>query len=321
MKIITTHHQGFAWHCRAGVRAKGYLFDGAGTFRRGEKLLDYFASVADADRFCSKLREAKGCFAVIVETNRQVLAAVDPVRSIPLFHAVKNGDSVLGDDVYAIQQELGGAAVIDPIAREEFLRVGYTVGPRTLDPRVWQIEAGELYVWDKPTARGGARLYFSHAHGNYTDKSEDVLVEELDQVTSRWARRLIASVENRTIVIPLSGGYDSRYIACALKREGYANVICYSYGAPASFEWHVARDVASRLGYPIHIVEYNRQNWQTAIASPRFVEFCRLSAQHCAIPCIQELSARVLRRSARRQLCSRRSRTWATQDGSCRRHQ
>lgn len=292
MTIITTHHQGFAWHRRGGVRAKGYLFDGAGTFRRGEKLLDYFDAASDADSFCGKLREAKGCFAVIVETDQQLLAAVDPVRGMPLFHAVKNGDAVLGDDVYAIQRELGGMEETDTIAREEFFRVGYTVGPRTMDSRVGQIEAGEFFVWDKATAQGSARLYFSHAHGNYTDKSEDVLVEELDQITSRWARRLIDSVEGRTIVIPLSGGYDSRYIACALKREGFANVVCYSYGAPASYEWHVARDVASRLGYPIHVVEYNRRNWQATIESPRFWEFCRFATQRCAAPCIQELSAR-----------------------------
>jgi len=292
MMIITMHNKGFAWQFRAGIHAKGYLFDAAGTFRRGDKLLDYFVAVTDADSLCNKLREANGCFAVIVETDRQLLAAVDPVRSIPLFHAVKNGGFVLGDDVYAIQQELGGAVEIDPISREEFLRVGYTVGPRTLDPRVGQIEAGEFYVWDKPTARGSACLYFSHAHGNYTDKSEDVLVEELDQVTSRWARRLIDSVEGRTIVIPLSGGYDSRSIACALKREGYANVICYSYGTPSSYEWHTARDVASRLGYPIHIVEYNRQNWQTTIESPRFLEYCRLAAQRCSVPHVQDIAAR-----------------------------
>ena len=291
MTIITTHHQGFAWQCRAGIHAKGYLFDGVGTFRRGEKLLDYFVTVTDADSFCSKLREANGCFAVIVETDSQLLAGVDPVRSIPLFHAVKNDSCVLGDDVYAIQQELGGAVEIDPVSREEFLRVGYTVGPCTLDPRVGQIEAGEFYVWDKPTGLGSARQYFSHAHGNYTDKSEDVLVEELDQVTSRWARRLIDSVGGRTIVIPLSGGYDSRSIACALKRERYNNVICYSYGSPTSFEWPVARDVASRLGYPIHIVEYNRRNWQTTIESPRFVEYCRFASQRCAVPHIQDLAA------------------------------
>jgi asparagine synthase (glutamine-hydrolysing) len=291
MTIITSHHQGFAWHYRLGVRAKGYLFDDAGTYRRGEKLLDYFASVDNADSFCNKLREANGCFAVIVETDRELLAAVDSVRSMPLFFAANNRKFVLGDDVYAIQQELAGSSETDPVAREEFLRVGYTVGRSTLDPRVEQIEAGEFFVWNKATDRGSARLYFSHAHGNYTDKCEDVLVEELDQITSRWARRLIDSVEGRTIVIPLSGGYDSRSIVCALKREGYPNVVCYSYGVPASFEHNTARKVAEQLGYPIHVIDYSPPCWETVIRSPCFSEFLRLTFQRCAVPCVQEFPA------------------------------
>ncbi len=289
--LIIKRDQGFAWHHRGGLHVKGYLFDGAGTFCRGEAVVDYFAAAADADGFRKKLREANGCFAAILETDGQVLAAVDPVRSIPLFYAMKGGDLVLGDDVRAIQAELGGTVEFDPIAREEFLRVGYPIGPNTLDPRVRQIEAGEAFVYDKQTAQGSASVYFSHAHNNYTDKCEDELVEELDQITSRWARRLIRSAEGRTIVVPLSGGYDSRSIVCALKRENCENVICYSYGAPTSDEHHVAKKVASQLGYPIHVIEYNRQCWQAIIESSRFLNFCRFIWQQCAIPFVQELPA------------------------------
>ena len=291
IKILAQHRQGLAWHRRAGLCAKGSLFDAAGTFHRGAQLLYYFASVAGADDLRDKLRAAKGCFAVILDTERQLLAVVDSVRSIPLFYACQAGGVVVGDDVYAIQQKLGGAAEIDPVAREEFLRVGYPVGPRTLDPRVGQIEAGEFYVWDKAAGRGRVQAYFRHAHGSDTGKSEAELLDELDEVTSRWARRLIASVEGRTMAIALSGGYDSRYVACALKREGCANVVCYSYGSPDSYEWQVARQVAARLGYPIHIVDYGRKAWRATLGAPWFVEFMRLAAQRCAIPCIQELPA------------------------------
>lgn len=293
MTVVVSHEQGFAWHGRGPVRAKGYLTDAAGTFRRGAGLLDPFAPVTDAARLAATLREANGCFAVIVETDRRILAAVDPVRSIPLFYAVRDGRFLVGDDVYAIQRELGGSVETDPVSREEILRVGYTTGPRTKDPRIRQIEAGEWVAWDKKSARAETGVYFSHAHGNYTDKSEETLLSELDALTTRWAERLIRSVNGRRIALPLSGGYDSRYIACALKRARYDNVVCYSYGAPASFEWRTAREVASRLGYPIHVVEYNRRNWRAALKSPRFMEYCRLAAQRSAIPCIQELSARL----------------------------
>jgi asparagine synthase (glutamine-hydrolysing) len=229
-------------------------------------------------------------FAVILEDDRFVFAAVDPVRSIPLFYAMKGHDLVLGDDARAIQQELGGKET-DSIAREELLRVGYTVGPTTLDPRIKQIEAGELLVHDKATAQSSTRIYFSHAHGDYTDKGEDMLLEELEQIYTRLTRRLIDSVQGRTIVVPLSGGYDSRSIVCWLKRAGCSNVICYSYGVPASFEHQIARKVAAQLGYPIHIVDYSPSRWQALLESPRFSNFCRFTSQQCAVPCIQELPA------------------------------
>lgn len=289
--MITSSNRGFAWHGTAAVRAKGYVFDAGGRHFRGEAIPAYFASAVDAESMHARLREATGCFAVIVETERFVLAAVDLVRSIPLFYAIKAGEVVVGDDVDAIQRELGGVPEVDPVSRAEFLKIGYVTGPHTRDPRIGQIEAGEFYIWDKAARNGSARLYFSHARGNDTDKPEDVLVDELDLITDRWTRRLIDSADGRTLVIPLSGGYDSRYVACALKRMGCARVMCYSYGTRTSSEWQTAREVAGRLGYPIRIVEYGRANWRAAIESPQFLEYCRYASQHCAVPCIQELVA------------------------------
>ena len=291
VKILMIRNQGFCWQHRDGVHAKGYLFDCSERYRRGEAILEYFAAITETDRFRDRLREANGAFAVILETSQHVFAAVDSVRSMPLFYAMKGQDLVLGDDARAIQHELGRKET-DSIAREEFLRAGYTLGPTTLDPRIRQIEAGEFFVHDKSSAQHSTRLYFSHAHGDYTDESEEVLLDELDQIYSRFTRRLIESVQGRTIVVPLSGGYDSRSLVCSLKREGYSNVLCYSYGVPASFERQIAGKVAGQLGYPIHIIDYSRPRWQALLDSPRFAEFSAFALQCCAIPCVQELLAR-----------------------------
>lgn len=297
--IITKRHRGFSWCYHGNTNVKGCFFDRSGAFHRGEAMANYFSMATDADSFRERLREANGCFAVFVETSSYVMAAVDRVRSIPLFYAEKDGELVLSDDIRAIQDVLGGPEEMDPIAREEFLRVGYTVGPTTLDVRIKQIEAGEMLVYHKAENRIQIECYFRHSHGDYTDKSEDVLVEELDGITSRWARRLIDSVQGRTILIPLSGGYDSRMIVCALKREGYDNVICYSYGVPASYEHQTARQVAERLGYPIHMIDYSGEQWPVVLDSPEFLKFCRFISQRCASTHFQEyLACHTLRENA-----------------------
>ena len=290
MKIITDRNQGFSWQHRGGLHAKGCLFDGEDAFYQGEGLLDYFAGVNGAEAFEARVRGANGGFAVILDTGAEVFAAVDRVRSIPLFFARHGGSLILGDDMCALQSELGGME-LDPVAREEFLRVGFTVGPGTLDARIGQIEAGDMVIYNTATGQFLTRTYFCHAHGLFTNAPEEVLIEELDLVTTRWARRLIRSAEGRTLVVPLSGGYDSRSIVCALKREGCAQVVCYSYGAPRCFEHQTARQVAQRLGYPIYVVEYDRRRWETVIGSSEFPAFCNFLFQQSAIPCIQELPA------------------------------
>ncbi|MBN2108976.1 MAG: hypothetical protein JW832_16235 [Deltaproteobacteria bacterium] len=290
MSFILVRQQGFAWHHRGGAHVKGYLFDGAETFRRDAAAADYFATVTNAGNFCDRLCEANGCFAAIVETDQHILAAVDRVRSLPLFYALNGPDLILGDDVGEMQKRIGECA-IDPVAREEFLRIGYTIGPGTLDSRISQIEAGDMLIFDKAGGRVKVKTWFSHVHEEFSDKTEEALLDEFDNITSRWARRLIESARGRTIIVPLSGGYDSRSIVCALKREGYKQVICYSYGVPASYEHQIAQQVAAQLDYPIHIIDYSGHAWRAMLESPRFVEFCRFMWQQCTVPCAQELLA------------------------------
>ena len=291
MKIISVRNKGWSWLSKGVVQAKGYVFDRSEDFCRDEDLVDVFSGICDEAQFYNRLCDVNGSFAVILNTDHHLFAAVDSVRSIPLFYAMKHNELLLGDDVLAIQKELGRQE-IDPIAKEEFLRFGYTVGSDTLDPRIKQIEAGELLIYDKSSSAISNQIYFSHAHRNYTEKSQEVLIEELDQITTRWAQRLIQSAQGRTIVVPLSGGYDSRYIVCALKREGYKNVICYSYGVSDSYEHHIAKKVATTLGFPIHIIDYSQKSWKTLLESPRFLEYCRFASQQNSVPCVQELLAR-----------------------------
>lgn len=288
--FIKGNSLGFTWHHSNNLHVKGCLFDRSGTFYHGTSVADYFRTVHDESGFREKVREANGCFSVVVETNARVLAAVDRVRTMPLFYAANGDDLLIGDDVSAIQDRLGSVKV-DPVARTVFLWSHCSVGSSTLDPRVKQIEAGEFLVYDKAIKRCCTECFFQHAHGDFTTEDEDALVDELDEITTRWVRRLIDSAQGRTLLIPLSGGYDSRYIACALKREGYPKVICYTYGVSDCFERRIAQQVAAQLGYPIHVVEYNRDLWQFVVDSPDFLPFCRFAARRCSIPHLQCLPA------------------------------
>ena len=68
---------------------------------------------------------------------------------------------------------------------------------------------------------------------------------------------LINSAKGRQIVVFLSGGLDSRLIVCGLKKFGYKNVLCVSYGIKNNWEAFIGKKVANALEYDWKFVEIN----------------------------------------------------------------
>ena len=59
--------------------------------------------------------------------------------------------------------------------------------------------------------------------------------------------------------MPLSAGWDSRFIVSGLKHFGYENVICVSYGRNNNTDMLIAKEVADRLGYKWIKLEYKKK--------------------------------------------------------------
>ena len=56
------------------------------------------------------------------------------------------------------------------------------------------------------------------------------LKKELKEINNNIIEKLIKSCSSRKIIIPLSAGYDSRFILSGLIDKGYKNIITFSYG-------------------------------------------------------------------------------------------
>lgn len=212
-------------------------------------------------KFLSKLN---GFFALVVQKGDTVLAAVDRVRSIPLFYGQEKGEIFLSDDAEWIRKNVGDTE-LDPVARQEFLFTGYVTGKETIFPHVRQLQAGEmLYIdqGDKATSLRTHRYYqFLHSESaQHID--EESLLAELDAVSEKSMERLISYANDRQIVIPLSAGYDSRLIVTFLRRLKYDNVLTFSYGMPGNYESMVSRSVADSLDYEWEFAPYSRQLWR-----------------------------------------------------------
>ena len=150
---------------------------------------------------------------------------------------------------------------------------------RTLAPSIKQIRAGELVTLEPAT--DGIRIstdrYFRYVPATAEVDAPDRLLLDWDATLLRVFGRLVAGVTPRTIVVPLSGGGDSRTIAWMLQRLGYPHVLCYSYGTLGNRESDRSRSVARRLGIPWLFVEYDRAKWARWYATSERLAYQRFA--------------------------------------------
>jgi asparagine synthase (glutamine-hydrolysing) len=95
---------------------------------------------------------------------------------------------------------------------------------------------------------------------------------------------LIRVAQGRQIVIPLSGGYDSRLIALLLKRSGYDNILAYSDQSAGSKNAQVAEQVADNLGIPWTTVEVGHSDWHSFYNSQKWNEYFDRAAYLGGLP-------------------------------------
>lgn len=260
MKLELTNNSCFKWTKSKNISVKGYLFDSENRLYRDIQLIEYFYGCKNDVELKKRLLSANGFFSVIIENQDLIFLAVDRIRSIPIFFSHFNGNFYISDNANWIQQEIKDYKM-NEISKLEFLMTGYVIGNETLYSNIKQLKSGEYLVYNKKNNDVTVKKYFELKHGNYSNLGTDELIEDLDKVHVNIFERLIKSLDGRAAVVPLSGGYDSRLIVIMLKRLGYKNVICYSYGRPGNWESDISKKIANKLGYKWIFIPYSRKKW------------------------------------------------------------
>jgi asparagine synthase (glutamine-hydrolysing) len=243
------------------------------------------------------LKRLNGFYAWVTEGSGVLMAGVDHVRSYPLFYGQKNGLLLLSDDADWVRQRVGDTEM-DEVAREEFQLTGYVTGQETLFPNVKQLQAGECLI-AMETPQGlylqTFRYYlFEHIEPEHYD--EATLREELDVLAMQSIQRLLDFAGGRQIVVPLSGGFDSRLIVALLKRAGHTNVLTFTYGVKGNRESAYSQRVAEALGFRWHFEEYTQELWRNAWQSDDRWEYQQWSSGWSSLPHIQDwLAVRLMK--------------------------
>jgi asparagine synthase (glutamine-hydrolysing) len=256
--LILLHDDHVPWHASGSfergeptAHVRGYAASGGQVFE-DESLARHLQQVAarGLDALHAEIPKLNGGWALVAAwPSGQVLAAVDRLRSVPLFF-------------YHNQETFAIAASGTELARRfscrlqtagqlRFLLFGYVSGADTLYEHVRQVQPGEMIHYDPSRAeRLVATRYYRFYPRERFAATQDVLSEQLANVVWRMFERIAAGLRGKRVIVPLSGGLDSRLVAGALRHLGVTDCLCYTYGDETNEEVQISRQVADALGLP-----------------------------------------------------------------------
>ncbi|WHY18427.1 asparagine synthase-related protein [Paenibacillus sp. G2S3] len=283
--MIIDNNKGFKWFDKNNTITKGYFFY-EGIFYKDNDLNDFCAEIEDYETLLDIVKRVNGFFSIVLYRGNETFAVVDRVRSFPIFFT-SDGKSI-SDSVETLKEKYNiSTDDADETVLCEIISCGYSQNNDTVFNMILQLAAGQILRVNLNNIH--LEYYYKHTHKYVDYKFEDV-IEKISNISSNLFDRLIESLEGKTVILPLSGGYDSRYIAAMLKKKGYEKVICYTYGQIGSYEVETSKSVAEILGFEWHYIEYDEKVWDQLLDKD-CISYGEYSHNYCTIPHFQDYPA------------------------------
>lgn len=238
----------------------------------------------EEDFLLNHLSECIGEFAFIKVAQQKITAIVDRKRSIPLFYYREGSGWIVTDKIsHSVNK------TINKTAAKEFLITGFTANEKTLYKEVYQIEAGS-YVRILEDGKVINNEYYQFYH-QPVEKDIEQFSQELKTVLLAVFDDLIKRLINKTPILPLSGGYDSRIIALLLKEYGVEGIASFTYGKKENKEALVSKDIADRLGLSWEFIEYKKDDWHRWYHSKEWKDYVDYAVNGSSMAHLQDWPA------------------------------
>lgn len=247
----------------------------------------------DAKIIANQLTKITGFYAVIARSNDTTVAAVDHIRSIPLFYYKNSENSSVvrvGPTPYHLLNSCD-VTPFDPVALRDFAMTGVVTGPDTLVSGLFQLQAGEVRVWNFKSKKTDCALSYRHWPRTGVVQSHDQSRRNLASIVDNIFARTITAANGRPILVPLSGGLDSRLILAKLVEHGYHDLRAFSYGPRGNADAVIAKSVAAKLGVRWEFIPTNTPAARALINTEMLDLYWKFSDGLCAVPNHQDLSA------------------------------
>ena len=287
--ILTKYNKGYSWYIQNYAYVKGYYFDNKNNYFEGINFATNIDQIKSKNDFETVINSANGIFSIIYTDGNKCFAAVDIVRTFPLFYCKIGSDFYISDSIELliiqkkeIKKNLNGI--------NDILLAGYVTGSETLIEEIYQLRGGEiLYIENNNLS---TCFYHTYINTEITNDNFDISQKKLDVALQNIFERLTIAIKNQPVFIPLSGGYDSRLIAMMLKEHGIKNIMCFTYGRKYNNpEIDISRQVAKKLGLDWMYIEYTDKLIDNYLTSDFFKDYFPFSANYVSMFFMQEFFA------------------------------
>ena len=239
------------------------------------------------DQIKSFMKNIDGHFSIVVQRNDLSFIAVDVIRSIPIFFINIGNNYFIDKDPKNLVKIKNFSKTINEDGILELSMAGFTIGNKTLFKNLHALKAGEIVIFDK------IRYEYVSYHKYYDEITKDNFdnsLRKLSSLTIKIFKKMVNQIGNRQIIIPLSGGQDSRLVASVLRYLNVKNVKCYTYGTPGNYEAKVAKLVSKELGYDWIFIPLKYKSEKKYYLSAEYDHFLKFSETFCSVPYIQSIS-------------------------------
>lgn len=200
----------------------------------------------------SELKNLNCHFALVMQTDQFVLAAVDRTRTFPLFYKTTQEKIIITDDINQVETTF----TFDKESVGSFKKHLCCYGNQTLLTNWNQLNAGQYLFFDKETQELNIARYSSFTPVQPLKSLDVTMMKETYLATFQG---ILDTIKGQPIILSLSGGYDSRTILSVLHELGALPVIAYTYGVKNSFEKEIAEKIASRFHLNWRFIEYDHK--------------------------------------------------------------
>jgi len=288
MKITLKNNKGFKWFKTETLFFKGYFYHND-FFYEKENALNFLSELINIHQFKENLPKLNGIFTILKKHDNQLFIVNDVTRSFPVFYTYCNNSWFFSDDIINIKKEIK-VPIFDDLASLEFKASNHVHGSKTLIKNIYQTQASEYLIFKNDKIKERA-FYFSYSIDTENTKNYKLLEANCIQTFENSFERCIKSLNNKTVVVPLSGGFDSRLIAVMLKKYHYKNVVCYTYGSKNSFEIENSKKTAKALNFKWYFIEYKKELTADFLNTTTFKEYAHFAGKLASMPNLQEYFA------------------------------